>query len=380
MTAGTSWAHDTDHTRALRAAMVASLITAGELKDPAWRHAFAAVARHVLVPRYYRGNDYSQVSGAAAADREEWLASVYSDETLITQVTPQTVTSSGTMPSLLAEMLHELRVRDGDRVLQIGTGTGYTAALLCARLTSGQVTTMDIDQDLVRAAAERLAELGYQPTCVTGDGAEGHPAGGPYDHVIATCAVPSIPAGWLTQTRLGGRIVAPMATGLIALDVQDARHATGRFLSTAGYFMPLRRRAGTVAEPPAVRAGDHREPRPTRYGAMDTVYQSDLRILLAVAASDIRFGQHSQRIEDVIARDGKGSWAEVETREDGSHVVIEGGPRQLWTEIGALVERWRELGSPARERYGLTITPDGQRVWLDDPCGINSWDVRTPAS
>lgn len=68
------------------------------------------------------------------------------------------------MHSLMARMLEALDVRDGDRVLEIGTGTGYNAALLCHRVGSHNVVSIDIDPALIAAARSRLASLGHHPT------------------------------------------------------------------------------------------------------------------------------------------------------------------------------------------------------------------------
>jgi protein-L-isoaspartate O-methyltransferase len=170
-----SWAWDTEETRQLREQMVAALVQAGDITDERWRRAFAAVPRHALIPRYYRSDNYQQINATNAADHSLWLRSVYSDETLITQKTSQTVTSSGTMPGLIALLLHALNPRDHHQVLQVGTGTGYTAALLCERVGSHRVTTVDIDSALVQVAGTRLASMGYHPTTVTGNGACGYP-------------------------------------------------------------------------------------------------------------------------------------------------------------------------------------------------------------
>ncbi len=66
------------------------------------------------------------------------------------------------------------------------------------------------------------------------------PERAPYDRILATCALPSIPRAWLAQCRPGGRILTPLATGLVVLTVRDAGHAEGRFLHTPAYFVPLR--------------------------------------------------------------------------------------------------------------------------------------------
>ncbi|MCZ9343704.1 methyltransferase, partial [Streptomyces sp. TRM76130] len=71
----------------------------------------------------------------------------------------------------------------------------------------------------------------------------------PYDRIIATCALPAVPRAWVGQCRPGGRILTPLATGLVALTVRDTGHAEGRFLSTPAYFVPLR--GGERAEPSA---------------------------------------------------------------------------------------------------------------------------------
>ena len=75
------------------------------------------------------------------------------------------------MPGIMAVMLEALQVSDGHRVLEIGTGTGYNAALLCHRLGAGRVSTVDIDESLSETARESLASCGYHPTCVAADGA-----------------------------------------------------------------------------------------------------------------------------------------------------------------------------------------------------------------
>jgi protein-L-isoaspartate O-methyltransferase len=77
----------------------------------------------------------------------------------------------------MARMLELLDVTGADRVLEIGTSTGYNAALLCHRLTDARVTSIDIDLTLIAEARDRLASLGYQPCLVAGDGAAGVPGG-----------------------------------------------------------------------------------------------------------------------------------------------------------------------------------------------------------
>lgn len=143
---------DTKEALALRADMVADLIREGLLDDERWRRVFLAVPRHIFVPASYEGE--TRIEGEDR--REQWLSPVYSDTALVTRRRHGVPTSSGTRPSLITRMLHALQVEDGDRVLQLGTGTGYAAALVCERLGSGNVTSIDVEPELTEAARERL--------------------------------------------------------------------------------------------------------------------------------------------------------------------------------------------------------------------------------
>jgi protein-L-isoaspartate O-methyltransferase len=199
---------------------LAEQFTAKEiLQTPAWREVFERTWRHPYVPDYYPDKDTLPVLCIDGPRRGEWLDAVYSDTTLITKLMPvplsrslrpaieMTYTSSSTLPSLVLDMLEQLEVHDGHHVLEIGTGTGYNADLLCERLGSQCVTSVDIDPELVDLARERLAVNGHTPTLAAVDGHTGYPPGAPYDRIIATCAVPTIPAAWLEQAAPGAVIL-----------------------------------------------------------------------------------------------------------------------------------------------------------------------------
>ncbi len=359
---------DSDQARALRRGMVTALTSDGTLADNRWRDAFLAVPRHLLVPAYYQGSE--RVDGGT--DRERWLRLVYSDTTLVTQRRPDAVTSSGTMPSLVAMMLQALEVRDGDRVLQVGTGTGYTAALLCERLGSAQVVSIDVDPDLTTAARDRLRRCGYTPTLVTTDGAHGHHECAPYDRIIATFGVARIPPPWVNQTRDGGIVLAPLFSGLVKL-VTGQGNAEGRFIG-AGYFM--RHRAAPSSPPGGTPVAAKQEPRwPGRTTALpaSVYYDNDFRFLLELAMRQLSHGHPNGDLNDLILHGPDGSQAHV----DPEGKLTQSGPRRLWEEIEAIHRTWRGLGAPPRERFGITVTPCCQSIWLDSPSSDNQWQVRT---
>ena len=362
---------DSDETRALRREMVTALVNDGALTDDSWRNAFVAVPRHVLVPAYYQDN--TQIDGAT--DRERWLQLVYSDTTLITQRRPEAVTSSGTMPSLVAMMLQALEVQDNHRVLQVATGTGYTAALLCERLGSARVTSIDVDPHLTTAARNRLRRCGYTPSMVTADGAQGHPERAPYDRIIVTFGVSRIPPAWIDQTRVGGIVLAPVCSGLVTLIVTGRGHAEGRFIGP-GYFMrhratptalpdtgPVRGQAAVTEVPPW--------PQRTTELPATVYYNNDFRFMIELTMPRLNHNHPGGDLNNLILSAPDGSHAHVDTECS----LAQSGPCRLWDEVEALHRTWRSLGAPPRERFGLTVTPQRQAIWLDTPDSDHQWPV-----
>jgi protein-L-isoaspartate(D-aspartate) O-methyltransferase len=268
------------------------LAESGVLDDPAWRAAFESVPRHVFVPRFYR----QQPDGAwseTTAEYDGWLDAVYSDEPLVTALaetaTGSRVTvSSSSKPALMARMLAALDVHDGLKVLEIGTGTGYNAALLAHRLGDEHVFSVDIGADLVESARERLAELGYAPTLATVHGAGGLPEHAPYDRIIGTLSVPSVPWAWAEQLRDGGRVLIDVKrgnhAGNLALLHKHPDRLEGRFLAKWASFMTIRDTSAAPPTVPSVAVLDH----PDRSAALDGGRAVVAGVIPAAPATRIR--------------------------------------------------------------------------------------------
>src|SRR5690625_874242 len=137
------------------------------------------------------------------ADQDRWLEVAYEDTQLNTQVDDGTEngtgypTSSASMPSIVANMLTKLDAAPDMSVLEIGTGTGYNAALLCHLLGEDAVTTIEVDPTVAEQARARLASAGFAPLVVTGDGTQGWSARAPFGRVISTQAVKRVPSAWI---------------------------------------------------------------------------------------------------------------------------------------------------------------------------------------
>lgn len=368
------------------------LTATGNLSSPRWRAAVCAVPRHELVPDVWRRDpdgSWHRMDSSTAQGRREWLGQVYSNTVLVTAITGTGgLRSSSSMPGLMTRMLENLDVHDGHRVLEIGTGTGYNAGLLTHRLGAANVFSVDIEPDLVDLARDRLARQGLYPTLVVGDGAAGLAEHAPFDRIMATCAVPAVPWAWVEQTRIGGVILTDLkpalgAGNLVRLTRYGDR-AEGRFDPTYAVFMDLRHRPADH-DPVRRRPRKDRSQRPDqRSTVLDprTPWQAPIVWFLACfeLGPDIALGYNrpddagAPTATSVTAADG--SWAEVALDEhNGRHRVVEGGNRRVWRVIEAARAEWTRLGRPGWDRFGLTVVPTGQFVWLDSPAGRHRWPL-----
>ncbi|MFE3171384.1 methyltransferase domain-containing protein [Amycolatopsis sp. NPDC059090] len=362
------------------------LLAAGKLTDPRLAEAIRATPRHVFVPAFHR-----QAADGSWTEHAGDLAAVYANTPLITALTEKptggrSVLSSSTQPGLMTRMIEALCLASGARVLEIGTGTGYNAALLAHQLGDDNVFSVDVEPRLVALARQRLAELGRHPTLVAGDGSAGLPEHGPFDAIIATCAVPAIPRAWVDQVRPGGVILAdlkpaPGAGSLVRL-VRWGDRAEGRFAPTYAAFMDLRH--APAAHPVGFRVERNHARAEHRATELDpnTPWTSLLVWFLASfdLGPEISYGYTLTGDEAPPAASWlatpDGSWAEVAFAvEHGLHPVAEGGPRRLWSLVENAHRVWTDLGRPGWGRFGLTVTSEAQVVWFDQPDSDHAWEL-----
>ncbi len=181
---------------ALRQALVDELARGGHLRSPAIEQAFRDVPRHLFLPD--------------VAPEE-----VYRDRWIVTKKVDGEVVSSSSQPQIMAVMLDQLGLEPGHRVLEVGAGTGYNAALMAHIVgDTGEVTALDLDQDIVNGARAHLAAAGFERVrVVCADGGFGYPEAAPYDRIILTVAAWDVAPAWREQLEPGGRLVLPLAIG-----------------------------------------------------------------------------------------------------------------------------------------------------------------------
>ncbi|KUF17325.1 methyltransferase domain-containing protein [Streptomyces silvensis] len=372
-----------DHATAL-----ASHLTATGSLTPSWHQYYNAVPRHHFIPDVAWAVPDGTGPGYPIDrnhDAPGWLRAVYSNASIVTQLDAGTgdlrtgkgtPTSSCSSPAIVFPMLQALDVLDGHRVLEIGTGSGWTAALLSARLGSQHVTSVEVDEDIAARAAESVTRAGYAPHLIVADGTDGYEPNAPFDRVHATCAVEHVPYAWVRDTRPGGVIVLPWRPtyghGMLARLVVDGDgQAIGRFKRTAS-FMMLRSQQRTIGWTP-----HHTDNAHTEQTTLDprTIINAPDGAALTIAA-------HSPGITQTVIADPDGdvslllseadtpdgAWAAVDySAGRNTYTVTWWGERNLWAQVSHAHLRWVSWGQPERARFGITVTPDEQVLWLDHP-------------
>jgi len=176
--------------------------------------AFAAVPRHLFV---------SHVG----------LPDAYEDKAIILKQVKGWPVSSASQPSMMALMLHQIRLQRGHNVLEIGTASGYNAALMQQIVGStGHITSIELDADLARRAEAALQASGYgRVRVVMADGAQGYAPRASYDRIVATAGVWDVPPAWLRQLRPDGLLVLPLWVNGIQVSAAFSRLADGSWAS-----------------------------------------------------------------------------------------------------------------------------------------------------
>jgi len=167
--------------------VIAHLEAIGKLKTPEIKKAMLKVKRELFVLPEYK--------------KEAWID------------TPLPIVSKATIsaPHMYAIMLEAVKPKKGDKVLEIGAGSGYGAALIKEIVKRGKVITIEIIPEVCEFAKKNLKKAGCKTVkVICGDGSKGYEKGAPYDAIICTAACPEIPKTLINQLKTGGRLVSPV--------------------------------------------------------------------------------------------------------------------------------------------------------------------------
>jgi protein-L-isoaspartate(D-aspartate) O-methyltransferase len=350
---------------ALRRRLAERLRAEGAITRDDVATAFATVPREEFLRYGFHDGD----GGFLQPGDPRFVAGAYRNDALVTKLAGGIPVSSSSQPSLMAAMIEALDLKPGLRVLEVGAGTGYNAALLSA--VGADVTSVDAQPDVAERAAEALAGT-PRTRVVVGDGYLGAPDGAPYDRVIVTVGVSGASPRWIDQLGPGGFVLAPVRHAghhpVLRIDPTPAAAAFcgAGFMAASG---PLSAGyAGAHPDPwrpdgppaPAVAV-------PPRWAPpLDDLRYTDLWFAAgawdrrATFAASSAFGPG-----DGVLRDTAGDWAVV--GHDGAIRAAGPNAAALAADAAALLDRWTEVGAPTLSRWRATMTLAGdpdRPIWV----------------
>jgi protein-L-isoaspartate(D-aspartate) O-methyltransferase len=349
------------------------------------------VERFYFVPadELMAGAAFQEYEMDAVSSDPSVLDLVYSDEALVTRLDRDGQPSSSTsQPSLVAIMLHLLDLCEGMRVLEIGAGTGYNAALMAELVGDpALVTTIDIQAEVAADAQRLLSASGYGDIRVLcRDGTEGAPEHSPFDRIVATVGCPDISWRWVNQLAADGVMLVPLQHGgpnsdpLVRLRPSEAGGMEGRVVAWSG-FMSLQGDKAAFLWPELVDdettpPDDHFDLFPALSDAPRTMdsYRAgkrawwDFAYFLALEDPRTHFGRVLALVDP-----------------NGDRVVLKGDGIRLWgggtlfDDLVAAYQSWESLGSPALTEWRVHMTPRTNSPPDYDP-ETATWVLTRPTS
>ena len=367
-----------------REEMVVSLRRLGVVDEMVLR-VMASVPRHRFVERFWAATpatmltwDHTKAYEVGEDCSDEALGRLYDPMTAVAIREPTehfAATTSLSAPVIVALMLSEMSLRHGARVLEIGTGSGYNAALISELVGDpALVTTVDIDPALIADAIPRLDRLGYSRIAVfCGDGAEGVPERAPFDRVVATVGCVDISPAWVGQLADDGVLLAPLEHGPMHPRVAVRRSETGlvgRFMGRSGFVRIQGSQASHRVWPGSAPVAAHYrvERLPASLAeAFDPPSSESPRRMSGLWDFATYLGIRDRR---AVSGPGLGHHSSLAMIRGGTLAITGPAGGELAERLVAVAYSWVTLGCPGHGRYAMTFAiKDARPVPPDAPGG-----------
>ncbi len=345
------------------------------VESPWLEAAVRAVPRHLFIERYaaaFNANDPWGPAEWVAVDRlnpsPEALQAIYSDRGLMMKPPPEH--SAASQPALVLTMLHELGLEPGMKVLEIGTGSGWNAALIACGVGSDDLAhSLDIQHDLVERARAHLTEAGHPGVRLNaGDGAAGWPEAAPFDRIVATVGCPDLPPAWLDQLTDGGVLLVPLLLrgfGAPLLHLRkDGAAFTGGFRGPSG-FMTLQGAHHTDTHDQLI-IDDIPEGLPVTAASLPESINAGFLWFLFATSDAFRYAvRRGEEIPYILHHVDTASW--ITFMPDDPSVQVMGESR-AFDDLRAAQEEWMEYGRPSLKSFEVDVVSADEAPaggWLD---------------
>ncbi|MGC8817719.1 MAG: methyltransferase domain-containing protein [Candidatus Hadarchaeum sp.] len=355
-----------DEITKLREKYVDDLKARGMIKSEVVERAFRRVERHRLLESFFYPDPVQRKFREVNFDPEnpelEILKLIYSDTPLVTRMVDGIPISSTSQPGLVAQMLEFLDLKPGQKVLEIGAGTGYTAALIYEIVgKEGHVITMDIQEDVVAQTQRLLRAAGYDRIeVIFGDGFHGYYKNAPYDRIVATVGCPDISLHWVEQLAPEGFMLIPLQHGIeghnpLTRIWMEQEKILGKFVGPAGFMtaqgeLALEQKVSFEVRRKLVKGQPTEEkplPKPLRdWCNLSITRRSEFFLFASIV-------------------DGRAGWAGIFEPAKGACILTEktvllyGDAEALYAELVALASSWASFGRPGFEEWELEFVPKG---------------------
>ena len=333
------------------------------LKSARLEHAVRAAPRQWFVDRMHTHSKYRRfINVNTSRPTRHQLERIYSDEPLLIRRDPPSSTSQ---PSLVINMLEALDIRLGARVLEIGAGTGWNAALMAHLVgSSGSVVSIDNQPDVARSARRHIKRAGLKNVhIVTGDGANGYPKAALYDRLITTVSCPDVFPAWRQQLKPGGIAVItlselPGESWCLMLKLRKTKtHLTGEVVNLTGFMLFTGKHGSPqTAGQAQQRLDEHAGAKVRKHRAVWAILPGQGDIMMR---RDLAFFAHLEglRVESLgnrfvlSAPDHRGLCVL-----DNAHIDVIGGT-ECYRLYEKIQDRWLHLGAPKRLQYRVEVWP-----------------------
>ena len=355
--------------------MVSKLKEKDAIKSIEVEKAFNTVLRHKFIETFYLSTDLQQpIINQPDNANPEHLKLIYSNKSIITRISDGKASSSTSEPFLMAYMLELLALSSNMKVLEIGTGTGYNAALMSEIVgNQNQIVSVDIQEDVIAQTRRLLSNAGYANiNIVLGDGFYGVPEQAPYDRIIATVGTQDISPHWVAQLSTSGWMILPLYHGgwnpLVKIWWQDDK-LKGKVCGISA-FIPFQGSEfsydpsplGSLKSFPDIEEFeelplfDGLETEHNRNPLMWSAFPIGFHYFMAMCDSRVMWGMKPP---------GYGLYDEQEgivLISPQRNCIFLKGNRKLYERLGELFENWTNLGKPRPFDYDIEFLPKSEAV------------------